>query len=110
MCAAVDFAVIARIIEPSGEARPAHERLSTLVLFGIRGLGTWGAAWYIDRCFEDLSEHLAASKDYHALLKVTYWNQRIRVVEDVSDKPQGFFDSEMLPETIQATIKEWQSS
>lgn len=106
-CTAVDFAVVARLPDPVGLVQPELRILSTLFVFGIRGLGTWGAAWYIDICYEELSKYLFEGQSYQALLKVTYWNYRIREVIDVSDQPREFFDNEMNTNTIKKKISEF---
>jgi hypothetical protein len=59
---------------------------------GIRGLGTWGAGWYIDRCPDELERLAEAARetkngDIQVLLEVTFSNYRIVEVEDVSSKP-----------------------
>lgn len=85
-CYCVDFGVLARF----GRANS-----NDFIIFGIRGLGTWGAAWHIDHGFRDIAGRLdPKSKTFQALLKVTYSDHRIRKVEDVSDQPQDFFDHE----------------
>jgi hypothetical protein len=59
---------------------------------GIRGLGTWGAGYYIDTHPDRLAAVCGDDdKDVQVLLEVTYRNFRIAEVADVSDKPAEYF-------------------
>jgi hypothetical protein len=105
---AVDFAVLARFPDANAAANHALGDLKAFFIMGIRGLGTWGAAWYLDWRSMDLANRLPPKEDvtYQALLKVEYWDYRVREVTDVSEENQAFFDREMAPETIQKTLEE----
>jgi len=107
-CVAVDFAVLARFPDANAAANHALGDLKAFFIMGIRGLGTWGAAWYLDWRSMDLANRLPPKEDvtYQALLKVEYWDYRVREVTDVSEENQAFFDREMAPETIQKTLEE----
>lgn len=109
-CFAVDFAVVARFPDPLAMGNMELGALSSLFVFGIRGLGTWGAGWYLDRRFDEIDERLKKGDSYQALLRVEYRNYRIREVRDVSAEPQEFFDAELHDETIQKNISEFASA
>jgi len=92
-----DFAVIARFRSSEGET----EYFDYFVA-GIRGLGTWGGGWYIDRCPELVAKlvdtQCAADDetgDVQAVLQVEFADYRIQSVRDVSDEDQGYFDREL---------------
>jgi hypothetical protein len=85
-CLAVDFAVLAKF-----QDKHMNDDARTFFLFGIRGLGTWGAAWYIDHKYDDLIHHFNSLDEYQQLLRVEFQNHRIVNVEDVSKKPQDYF-------------------
>jgi hypothetical protein len=103
-CYCEDFAVIARFRNRAGE--PNLASLSNMFLFGMRGLGTWGAAWYIDHCYSDLANRLDDNGHYRALLHVVFENNRIRQVTDVSAKDQRFFDKVNDEDHIRKTLSE----
>ena len=90
-CYCEDFAVFARFRNQATE--PNLATLSIMFLFGLRGLGTWGAAWYIDHCYNELAQKLTVDDPYRALLHVVFENNRIRKVTDVSQMDQQFFDT-----------------
>jgi hypothetical protein len=92
---AKDYAVISRfrINDPSSHpSRPFYHYF----IAGIRGLGTWGAGWYIDR-FPDRLEALSKESpigDVQIILEVEYLNHRIVSVIEVTDKDQMYFDKQ----------------
>ncbi len=93
---AVDFAILARFENPANEEYfYRYGKLSKTFLFGIRGLGTWGAAWYLLRRAKEIEKGLVEGQPFQALLRVEYEDYRIKGVEDVSDRDQEFFDQEM---------------
>lgn len=69
---------------------------------GIRGLGTWGAGWFVDNCYDTLAQiaEKSQSDDIQLLLEVTFRNYRIENVIDVSDKDQEYFDTKNSDEVI----------
>lgn len=99
-----DFAVMARFTDretASQRGAPFREYF----VFGIRGLGTWGAAWFIhhraDRLAEIISRQESRNRtkdgqelDVQALLQVTYHNHRIIDVVNVSAEKQDYFDDQ----------------
>jgi hypothetical protein len=97
---AKDYAVLARfsdINEPS---------LKDYFIAGIRGLGTWGAGWFIDRRYKYLLP-LEDKEDlqFQLLLEVVYKNEHIHDVKDVSDKPASYFEKENDPAQIKKYIE-----
>lgn len=106
-CTAVDFAIVARFRDPSLSQFPDIGTLSCIFVFGIRGLGTWGAAWYIDRCYEDISKKIIKDESLQILLRVEYRNHRIRSIVDVSDEPQKYFNEENSDKFIKSKINRY---
>ena len=100
---AKDFAVLARLQRPSGEP---GQPLWDYFFSGIRGLGTWGAAWYVDHEFRQL-QRFNRSDGIQLLLEVTFRDGRIFQVTDVSDKPQEYFNHEMDVAAIDENIREF---
>jgi hypothetical protein len=89
-----DFAIIARFAVRSGNTLFYHYFFG-----GLRGLGTWGAAWFIDHCTDELDKAISSSGDSsrpHAdiqlLVEVEYLNYKIWGVKDVTDYSQDYFD------------------
>ena len=73
---------------------------------GIRGLGTWGAAWFIDRKYRDFFEtDENENKPLQMLLEVTYQNEVIYNVRNVSYEPESYFKNENTLDTIKSYIK-----
>ena len=87
---AKDFGVLARLQRDNTEDA---EPLWDYFFAGIRGLGTWGAAWFVDRRYK-LLQKFADSENIELLLQVTFRNGRILDVIDVSDESEDFFKSE----------------
>lgn len=92
---AVDFAVIARF-KTNNKDNTAHSDSPFYHYFiaGIRGLGTWGAGWYIDHHAGALSKLSLKKDDLQILLKVEYLNYQIKSVQDVSNKKKEDFERE----------------
>ena len=93
-CYVVDYAVVARFDNPENRFYPMYGKLSKVFVFGLHGLGTWGAAWFLRRRIMALKEDLYYDQPAQALLRVEYEDQKIKHVTDVSDRGQGFFDEE----------------
>lgn len=92
---AKDFAVIARFCD---HTRQDMERGHLMDYFfaGIRGVGTWGAAWFIARRYNaflqmDIADDIC---DVQLLVEITYNRGRITEVLDVSDQPETYFRQE----------------
>ncbi len=105
-CICVDFAVVARYPNPHANAEVGE--LSDLFFFGLRGLGTWGAAWYIDHRYDILAKRPIDLPNCRALLKVTFADNGIDDVVDVSECDQNFFDQQNSEDFIKANIRAYQ--
>jgi hypothetical protein len=104
---AKDFAIIARFSDMNGRKKMPSDPLKDFFLAGIRGLGTWGAGWFLDRCYNDFEGKCERpNSDVQFLLEVTYKNERILSVHDVSQKSQSYFDAENNLQTIRKRIRE----
>lgn len=106
---AKDYAVLARFSNNRLQHIISPNRCKDFFLGGIRGLGTWGAAWFIDRKFK-FFEEIEENADIQILLEVIYSNGRIFDVIDVSDRPQAYFDKENSDERIETLIKQHRSN
>lgn len=105
---AKDYAIIARFIRPIPENKYIDEKIKEYFIAGIRGLGTWGAASFIDKSF--LNFDFKSNEEIQMLLEVTYENGAIYSVEDVSDKDQAYFDKECSSEHIKGVINEFRGN
>ncbi|MGA3285102.1 MAG: hypothetical protein ABSD57_11680 [Verrucomicrobiota bacterium] len=101
---AKDFAILARFTDKSKVLPSSEGYLKDFFLGGLRGLGTWGAAWFLDRRYNNF-EGLEKDEDTQFLLEVTYRNGRIHDVTIVSDKPQSYFDREDSDERVREVIE-----
>lgn len=104
-----DFAVVARFAYTGGaqgRAQPKHP-FWEYFLFGIRGLGTWGAAWFIENKASELAAAVRSQgdEDVQTLLQVTFSRHRIVEVLDVSNKPQWYFDDQNSEATVRDMIR-----
>lgn len=98
-----DYTILARFKDRRKIVAMDYHYLNDFFLSGIRGLGTWGAGWFIDRkyqVFDNLDEKL----DFQFLLEVEYRNGRIYDVKDVSDQPREYFEKENNINTIRKNI------
>ncbi len=100
---AKDFAILARFRDTQSGVVMKHDHLNDYFLAGIRGLGTWGAAWFVDRKYEAFCA-LDESQDFQYLLEIEYREGRIFDVRDVSDKPKAYFDEENKLTTVRRNI------
>lgn len=101
---AKDYAVLARFRDNQDQVETRSGCLFDYFFAGVRGLGTWGAAWFLDRRSKSFLEYDSFS-DIQLLLEVTYVNGRILDVIDVSDRPASYFKSEMRKSTIKSHIQ-----
>jgi len=100
-----DYAILARLSR--AESDPGEDGpLRDYFLGGIRGLGTWGAAWYINREYKQLQK-LGPNDRIELLLEVTFREGRILSVQNVSDEPADYFREQLSTETIHAVIKNY---
>jgi hypothetical protein len=107
-----DYAVFARFkVIPDN---PLHEKESYYHYFigGVRGLGTWGAGWFIDHQAKELPKAInpnSPSDDVQILLEVTYRDYRIKGVRNVSNETQEFFDRRFSDEFIREELRSAQT-
>jgi hypothetical protein len=99
---AKDYAVIARFCNKESDVVMKDGCLFDYFLFGIRGLGTWGAAWFIDRKYNSFEK--SEKKNIQLLLEIEYRDGRIYNVKDVSGQTQYYFDNENSMKTIKRNI------
>lgn len=100
---AKDYAILARLTTAPRGFRGEDEPLREYFVGGIRGLGTWGAAWFLDRnysYFRDIDPY----GNVEVLLEVTYFDGQIHSVEDVSNRPQSYFTEQCKYSEIRASI------
>lgn len=104
-----DFAVISRFAYTGGAMGRAQEQhpFWEYFFFGIRGLGTWGAAWFVENKASELARAARSqgNEDVQILLQVTFHRHRIVEVIDVSDKSQEYFDGENSGGTIADVVR-----
>jgi hypothetical protein len=101
---AKDYAVIARFATSNNDT--GEGRLYDYYLAGIRGLGTWGASWFIDKKLKELRK-LPEDDDIQLLIEVVYRDGAIYDVKDVSSKPKRYFGEQNNIEVIRKTIAEY---
>lgn len=104
-----DYAVIARFKNRKSSEHTISGLLHDYYFAGIRGLGTWGAAWYIDRSFKKLLD-FEPEDDVQLLLEVTYRDGSISSVENVSSKPASYFKEQSRIGTIRKEIEKYHNS
>lgn len=105
---AKDYAIVARM----KKAIPQEEewtgtKVKEFYIAGIHGLGTWGAACYLDRNYNTFN--FDADEDIQLLLEVTYENGVVKNVIDVSDKDESYFQKENDLETVMENVQRFQS-
>jgi len=103
-----DYGILARFLFKGSFVAAEGIPFYHYFIAGIRGLGTWGVGWYVDRYPEKLRQMDEASKgkDVQVLLEVTYQDHRIISVIDVSDKSQDYFDERLSDSYIRRAIRE----
>ena len=82
---AKDFAIIARFNDNRKKETKSAITLKDYFIGGIRGLGTWGAGWYIDRKWCNFN-NIQREDTVQILLEAIYENGRIISVRDVSNE------------------------
>lgn len=104
---AKDYAIVARFMDSRGRKPIVFGSLKDYFIAGIRGLGTWGAGWFIDRKYEEfLKYENRDNESIQLLLEVIYKNERIEDVRDVSDKPASYFANEFKIRTVRKNISD----
>ena len=100
---AKDFAILARFKDSASAKYTSDGYLQDIFISGIRGLGTWGAAWFIDRESHHFNK-FSDLEDIQMLLEVRYSREGITAVLDVSDMSQEYFQNENKIEVIDKYI------
>lgn len=102
---AKDFAILARFNKKDSSSPSMKEGvLKEYFLAGIRGLGTWGAGWFIDRISREF-KYLKDDEEIQLLLEVEYRDGRIIDVQNVSERPQEYFNEQNNLMTIKSHIR-----
>ena len=109
---AKDYAIIARFdSDIPYNKTPGMDKLKEYYITGIHGLGTWGAAWYVDRFYGQFKDmKLEDMENVQILVEVEYCDGKINNVKDVSNCTRDFFEEQLKPKTINQVIfdyKEW---
>jgi len=105
---AKDFAVLARFEDDDSRHHTEDgEPLRDYFIAGIRGLGTWGAGFLLDRRAPMLAD-IPDTGDAQMLIEVTYSNDRILEVRIVSDEPATYFKDQTRVPHIKKVIREHQ--
>lgn len=106
---AKDYAIISRFNYRSHDVAMLDGTLKDYFIAGIRGLGTWGAGWFIDRRYNELAKY-EEHEDIQLLLEVTYRDERILNVREVSEEPEKYFEQQNNIREIKRVIKEYKES
>jgi hypothetical protein len=105
-----DFAVLARFTDNHIEnSYDQDSLLRDFFVAGIRGLGTWGAAWFLDRRYQSF-HNIDENSILQYLLEVIYQDGKIYDVIDVSDKPDDYFINENNINTIRNHITNYEAT
>jgi hypothetical protein len=106
---AKDFAVLSRFSDSRSRHTVGPTSLKDYFIGGIRGLGTWGAGWFIDRKY-DAFRRYEHDEPIQLLLEVTYQDGRILDVRDVSDESDSYFKRENSLAYIRSVIRDYKRS
>jgi hypothetical protein len=106
---AKDYGVVARFRNIESIEITDQGFLYDYYFAGIRGLGTWGTAWFIDRKAK-LLQGYSEEDDIQLLLEVTYKDGGIVDVIDVSDRPSEYFQEQIDPDYIRQQILTYRES
>ena len=106
---AKDFAIVARFSDHINKDVASEGLLKDYFFAGIRGLGTWGSAWFIDRKYKHLPM-VQDDENIQILLEVIYQNDRIFDVIDVSEEPPEYFKEQNNLRVIKKTIRYFKES
>jgi len=104
MIIAKDYAILARFQDTSGGIAMNEGELHDYFLAGLRGLGTWGAAWFLDRRWEHFGSLGEDQTDLQMLLEVEYRHGKIYSVKDVSEEPQEYFNAQNNLRVIRSEV------
>jgi hypothetical protein len=103
---AKDYAIIARFTTSNNDT--GEGCLYDYYLAGIRGLGTWGASWFIDKKLKEIQK-LPENENIQLLVEVSYRDGAIYDVKDVSDKSKRYFEDQNKIEVIKKEISAYRS-
>ncbi|MEI2781282.1 MAG: DUF4062 domain-containing protein [Candidatus Competibacter sp.] len=103
---AKDYAVIARFPDIESANITDEGYLYDYFFAGIRGLGTWGAAWFLDRKSKTLISY-PDQDSLQILLEVTYQDGNVTDVKDVSNKTEQYFQEQSNVEYIRKQITQY---
>ena len=104
-----DYGVLARFCYPRNDIALIDGQLRDYFFAGIRGLGTWGAGWFVDRKYNELAK-FEEHENIQLLLEVTYRDERILDVRDVSGEPEEYFEQQNNVKEIKKIIKDYKES
>jgi hypothetical protein len=105
---AKDYGIIARFSVDSS-IPTTDGTLKEYFIAGIRGLGTWGASWFIDRRYQ-IFDNVELHADIQILVEVTYADGRIQDVRDVSNEAQSYFDDQIREDKIREIVAAYHTS
>lgn len=100
---AKDYAILSRFRAERNDQPMKEGYLHDYFISGIRGLGTWGAAHFIDRNYDVLNQ-FEEHEDIQILLEITYRDKRIFDVKVVSDEPEHYFKNQNSLSCIRKVI------
>lgn len=100
---AKDYAILARLKNVDGHTVMKEGTLQDFFLAGLRGLGTWGAGWFMDRNYNQFLKY-EDDQNIQLLLEAEYRDGRIFDVRDVSNEPQEYFDEQNSESFIKKVI------
>jgi len=106
---AKDYAILSRFSYRLPAVTMLDGTLKDYFIAGIRGLGTWGAGWFIDRRYNELVKY-EEGEDIQLLIEVTYGDERILDVRDVSKEPEKYFEQQNNVREIKSIIEEYKES
>lgn len=107
---AKDYAILSRFTDDRGSTKAIDGTLKDYFIAGVRGLGTWGAGWFIDREYEHFRKLRDSEENLQFLLEVTYRDERIAEVRDVSNLPESYFQQQNKTTEIKKIIDAYNAS
>ncbi len=107
---AKDYAVFARFKDIKNKDKTSEGFLYDYFIAGIRGLGTWGATWYLDRNYKQIPIDDNEENDVQILLEVIFRDDTIYDVRDVSDEPASYFEKENSINEIRKKIQKYKET
>jgi hypothetical protein len=102
-----DFGIITRFRDPKSPDILQEGYLHDYFITGLHGLGTWGAAWFIDRQYKCFS-NISVDEDFQILVEITYKDNKMFEVQDVSDLPNSYFIEQNSSKYIKKLVSDHQ--